>query len=350
MPISKSNNVTLKDVAKRVGVSAMTVSRALSGKKHLVNADTIKKCRDAAHELGYVPNLMARSLRGEQLRTVVMMAEHISAHHYLAELVDTVSRTIEEREYGVISCQSIASFRQALRNFKLAGAVVIAPPEQLYEQMDGDRTGRRNEPQDPTVVIHSAVRQCAFNEVSPDIEGLAYTAARHLIELGHRQLAYLGGPRQDHEPLWFGLRRAGSEKALAEAGINANHLHHQPCPEAQLAPAALQQLLGRSPETTGIICINDEVAIATIAGADKMGLAVPKDLSVVGCNDITLAQFYRPALTTLAIDIRSMVETALNLLFDDIKQSHGHNSAEVVRIALPANLIVRESTGPPRQD
>ncbi len=102
-------NVTLRDVAEVVGLSAMTVSRALSGKSHLLNPETAKRCREAANELGYVPNLMARGLRGEELHTIVMFAEFISAHNYLAQLVDVVSRSIEERKYGVISCQSISS-------------------------------------------------------------------------------------------------------------------------------------------------------------------------------------------------------------------------------------------------
>lgn len=330
-----------------VGVSAMTVSRALSGKENLVSPETVRRCREAANELGYVPNLMARSLRGEQLRTVVMLAEFISSHHYLAELVDTVSRSIEDRGYGVISCQSIASFRQALKNFKLAGAVVIAPPERLYQDMDGERSGRRGRPQDPTVVIHSAVRQDVYNEVSPDISGLAYTAANHLVELGHRHLAFVGGPRADDEPTWFELRKAGAERALCEHGLPTTGLRHQPCPETELAPAALQQLLGRFPQTTGLMCINDEVAIAVVDGASKTGIQVPAQLSVVGCNDIKLARFFRPALTTLAIDIRSMVETALNLLFDEIFQRQQAQAEGLVRISIPPNLIVRDSTGPP---
>src|SRR5262245_61507928 len=102
----RTKTVTLKDIADRLGLSAMTVSRALSGKANLVSPETAQRCRDAAKEMGYAPNLMARSLRGEQLSTIVMFAEQISSHHYLAELVDVVSRSIEKRRFGVISCQS----------------------------------------------------------------------------------------------------------------------------------------------------------------------------------------------------------------------------------------------------
>ena len=80
MPERKIKNVTLRDIAERVGVSAMTVSRALSGKEDLVNAETVRRCREAGEALGYVPNLMARSLRGERLNTIVMFAEFISSH------------------------------------------------------------------------------------------------------------------------------------------------------------------------------------------------------------------------------------------------------------------------------
>jgi LacI family transcriptional regulator len=343
MSNGKMKNVTLKDVAKRVGVSAMTVSRALSTKAHLVNAETARRCREVAAEMGYVPNLMARSLRGEQLNTIVMFAEFISQHHYLAELVDVTSRSIERRKYSVISCQSLPSFHQTLRNFSLSGAVVIAPPEHFYSDPYGERgIGPVNAP--PTVLVHSANEQNDFSEVSPDISAFNYHAACHLFELGHKHVGYIGGPRSEDQPHWFELRKRGMTRAMDECGLPRENLHHQPCPDANNAPASLQQLLARFPRTTAVMCINDEIAIASVAGAHKLGLSVPENLSVVGCNNIYLAAFFRPTLTTLAIDIPAMVDTALDLLFDEMRSD---SATEPIKIGLPANLIVRDSTGPP---
>ncbi len=341
----RQKNVTLRDVAKHLGLSAMTVSRALSDKAHLVSPETARLCREAAAKLGYVPNLMARSLRGEQLSTIVMFAEHISAHHYLAELVDEVSRNIERRGYGVISCQSLASYHQALRNFKLAGAAVVAPPEDFYADPFGETTGRPIQ-RGPLVLIHSAVEQNDFNEVSPDIATFNYHAACHLLELGHRHIAYLGGPRAEDEPRWFVLRRRGIERAFSDYNVSSEHLRQQACPNAGAAPAAVQSLLNRHPQTTSLICINDEIAIAAIAGARDMGLNIPEQLSVIGCNDIKLATFFRPALTTLGIDIPGMVNTALDLLFDEMQEQREGERREPIKIRIPANLIVRGSTAP----
>jgi DNA-binding LacI/PurR family transcriptional regulator len=342
----KSKNVTLRDVARRAGVSAMTVSRSLSPKAHLVNAETARRCRELAHQMGYIPNLMARGLRGEQLRTVVMLAEHISAHYYLAELVDVVAREIEEREFGVISCQSIGSFHQALRNFKLAGAVAIAPPEEFYVRPFGD-SPISSETRASTIIIHSAIEQDALHEVSPDIPGFSYMVATHLLELGHQHLAFLGGPRSDEEPHWFEMRRRAFRKAMSEHSVPPGNLYDQACADADMAPAALQQLLSRVPQTTAVLCINDEIAMAAIVGAQHLGLNVPRDLSIVGCNDIKIARYFRPCVTTVAIDIQSMVRTALDLLFDQITR-HSPGTAKPVKIKLPAELIVRESTGPAR--
>jgi LacI family transcriptional regulator len=342
----KLKNVTLRDVANRVGVSAMTVSRALSPKAHLVNSETARRCREVASEMGYIPNLMARGLRGEQLQTIVMLAEHISAHFYLAKLVDVVSREIEMRQFSVISCQSISSFHQALRNFKLAGAVAIAPPEEFYVRPFG-ATPISPETRASTVILHSAIEQDVLNEVSPDIQGFSYAVAAHLLELGHRHLAYLGGPRSEEEPRWFAMRHRGIIQAMTEHHVPASNLHEQACADADMAPAALQQLLRREPETTAVMCINDEIAIAAIVGAQHIGLKVPRDLSVVGCNDIKLARYFRPCLTTVSINIHTMVQTALDLLFDQISH-RGAGGTKPVRITLPAELIVRESTGPVR--
>ncbi|MEK6642899.1 MAG: LacI family DNA-binding transcriptional regulator [Planctomycetota bacterium] len=341
----RQKNVTLRDVAKHLGLSAMTVSRALSEKAHLVSPETARLCRETAAKLGYVPNLMARSLRGEQLNTIVMFAEHISAHHYLAELVDEVSRNIERRGFGVISCQSLASYHQALRNFKLAGAAVVAPPEEFYADPFGESSGRPIR-RGPLVLIHSAVEQDHFNEVSPDIAAFNYHAACHLLELGHRHIAYLGGPRADEEPRWFALRRRGIERALVEYNTPADQLRQQACANAAAAPAAVQQLLTRHPQTTALICINDEIAIAATSGANDMNVSVPTKLSVIGCNDIKLAAFFRPALTTLGIDIPGMVNTALDLLFDEIHDDKPDQPRGPIKIKIPANLIVRHSTAP----
>lgn len=340
----KSRNVTLKDVAARVGVSAMTVSRALAGKTHLVSPETAERCKQVAAELGYMPNLMARSLRGEQLKTIVLFAEHISSHHYLAELVDLAARTIEGRKYSVISCQSLRSFHETLRNFRLPGAVIIAPPEEFYADPFGERgIGSVRAPS--TVLLHSAVEQNDFNEVSPDIASFNYQAACHLLELGHKHLAYLGGPRIEDEPTWFGLRRQGILKALGEFRLTEDNLAYQSCSAAEMGPAALQQLLGHAPQTTAVMCINDEIAIACIAGAQKLGLTVPRDLSVVGSNNISLARFFTPSITTLAIDIPTLVTSAIDMLFDDMISTKPH--AEPIKIKLPANLIVRDSSAPP---
>jgi DNA-binding LacI/PurR family transcriptional regulator len=164
--------ITLKFIAERVGVSAMTVSRALSDKQGLVNRKLVEKIRAVAAELGYTPNLIARSLRGEQLPTLVVFAEFISSHQYLAELVDCVSRSVEQRRYGVISCQSSQSLLEALRQFKLAGAVILAPPEMLFYD-DRGRPDNKIHIDEPTLVIHSAVEQHFFNEVSPDVTDAA---------------------------------------------------------------------------------------------------------------------------------------------------------------------------------
>ncbi|MCG8406816.1 MAG: LacI family transcriptional regulator [Phycisphaerales bacterium] len=341
----KSKNVTLKEVAKRAGVSAMTVSRALSDKAHLVSPETAKRCREIATEMGYVPNLMARSLRGEQLKTIVLFAEFISRHHYLAELVDIVSRSIEGRKYSVISCQSLSSFHQALRNFNLSGAVVIAPPESFYADPFGEQCIGPVVPPS-TVLIHSAEEQSDFNEVSPDIDAFNFNAACHLIELGHRHLAYVGGPRMEEEPHWFDLRKSGIQRAMREYGVPTENLHYQPCTDAEMGPIAFQQLLRKAPDTTAIMCLNDEIAVATVMGAQSQQVQVPEALSVIGCNDIRLARFFRPPLTTLGIDIQSMVNIALDLLFDDI-QSRSKSDSEPTKIKLSANLIVRGSTAPP---
>lgn len=339
----KKRNVTLKDVAERAGVSAMTVSRALSGNTRLVTVDTAERCQNAARELGYVPNLMARSLRGQQLRTIVMFAEFISSHHYLAELVDLTSRTIEERGYGVICCQSLAGFHQCLRQFHLGGAVVIAPPETFYHDPFGEEhIGPVSPPS--TVLLHSAFQQSDFCEVSPDIEGFCYQAAKYLLGLGHRHFGYIGGPESTEEPNWFAVREVGFMRALRECGLGTDCLVRQACGNPDNGPVAIKQLLTRAPRTTGVFCISDEIAIAVMAGARAEGLRVPEDLSVIGSNDIHLSKYVVPSLTTVSIEVKPMVDRAIKLL---LESGDAAPDSKPMCIRIPSRLIVRESTGVP---
>ena len=341
------SRITLKDVANRAGVSAMTVSRALAGKAAMVSPALVERITRIAQEMGYTPNLAARSLRGEHLPTIVVFAEHISSHQYLAELTDCVARSLEGRGYGVIACQSSGSLLDALRQFKLAGAVILAPPEALFYDAAG-RPTNHVETVEPAVVIHCAVEQSFLNEVSPDLTDAAYQAAAHLLSLGHRRLGFLGGPDPEHEAHWFHKRQIGVERALSEHNGAPGDLRHQPCPHADLAAAALQQLLRREPETTGIICLNDEIAIAAIHAASALGRNVPRDLSVIGGNDIRLARYFSPALTTLAIDVDALVETGLNILFEEVRSGR-RAEGKPIRVVQRCQLVVRGSTAPPRR-
>lgn len=347
MPRAQSDRVRLRDIAEKAGVSAMTVSRALSGSGELVRPETAQRLRRIAAEMGYVPNLLARSLRGEQMPTLVLFAEYISSHHYLAELVDVLSRAIEERRFGVITCQSVGGLTQAVQQFNLAGAIAIAPPESFFFD-EGGLPAPRMPHNTPAIVLHSAIEQDQYHEVSPDIEGMAYQAAQHLLALGHRHLAFVGGPTPELEPHWFELRRRGIQRAFQERGASMARLVQQPCADASLGEAAVQALARRSPRVTAVCCINDEIAVAVASGAARLGWSVPSQLSVVGCNDVRWARFFSPRLTTIAIDIRTLVEAGLNLLFDVIHRRI-EGSQGPIRISVPTQLVVRESTAPPPQ-
>lgn len=343
MPRQRAQRVTLRDIAARAGVSAMTVSRALSGRSDLVSAETARRIVRLASELGYVPNLLARSLRGEQIPTLVVFSEYISSHHYLAELTDYVARAVEARKYGVIACQSLSGLTQALQQFNLAGAVVIAPPESMFFDDDGlprpPIAGGT-----PIVVLHCAIEQSTYPEVSPDIETMARQAADHLLDLGHRDLAFLGGPTPELEPHWFSVRRAGIVKSLEQRGLSANHLVFQPCPDIDLGESSVQQLLRRAPQVTGVICLNDEIAVAAISGLEKLGRNVPQDISIVGSNDVRWAKFFRPRLTTISIDIRALVETGLNLLFDYVSGRLRWGAGPPEKNRLLTHVVERDST------
>ncbi|MFO0972381.1 MAG: LacI family DNA-binding transcriptional regulator [Phycisphaerae bacterium] len=345
MPRARPGQIKLADIARRAGVSAMTVSRVLSGRDELVRPDTARRVRKAAVSLGYLARTAPRAAR-PAIPVIAVYAESISRKQYLAELVDVATRAIEERKHGAAVCHTAAALSLALQQFNPVAALVLAPS-------DGWLTGDAHLPSSarpaavPTVVVHSPAEQATHHEVSPDVEAMACQAADHLLRLGHVELAYLGGPPPEVEPNWFELRRRGLTRALFEHGLRHAPLDQQPCLEAPLADAAVQQLLRRRPKVSGLLCDSDEIAVAAIAAARRMRLRVPEDLSVVGCGDVKWARCVVPSLSTIAIDTRTLVDTALGMLFDLLRRQIAPSGAPL-KIRLPTQLVPRDSSGPCR--
>ncbi|MFC7788957.1 LacI family DNA-binding transcriptional regulator [Microbacterium sp. MAHUQ-60] len=332
---------TIADVAARAGVSKATASRALSGGGYVAE-DTRKRVRAAAAELSYVAHSSAMSLAtGRSLSVGVIMP---SLHRwYFAELLSGVQEGLLASGHDLVlygvreeSAERDRLFEEVLPARRLDGIIGVGIQPRADELERLVRVGS------PLVCV-GAYSQ-GVSAVSIDDEGAARIATEHLIDLGHRDIAFLGG-REDAATHAFGdgLRLAGYRAAMASAGLDA-HIRH--ADGSATIPggyqAAVRMLGDRQNRPTAFVAVCDEAAIGGVVAARRLGLSVPSELSIVGIDDHEQAEMF--TLTTVRQQPRAQGVSAVQLLMARMADP----DAEPVRRVLPSELIMRASTAVPR--
>lgn len=328
--------VTIKDVARRAGVSVTTVSRVLNNSPHPISPETRRKVLEAVAELGFCPNAAARSLQLNETRTIGLMLPDV-ANPYYSGIVRGIEDVAHHEGYTIILCNTDRSRERTLKYLRVlrekrvdgvifmgGGVVEDAKEDRFFQQEDI-----------PTVVIgrHSG----PFPSVQIDNSEAAKRAVLHLMARGYRHIACIAGPPSSTTTR---DRLAGYYQALAENG-----LEHDPLwvVYADFTPGggykAVQELLKRRPRPTALFVHNDLMAVGAIKALAEEGLVIPKEIAIVGFDDIPLASYVIPTLTTVRVPVYEMGATAMRLLRDLLV---GQPVPEVT--ILPVELIVREST------
>lgn len=335
-------SVSIKDIAKAAGVSHSTVSRALSDST-LVSEGTKARIQALAREMGYSPDAQARSLVMGRTHSIGVVVTTIT-DPFIAEVVQAVETTAHSHGYSVLWASShsepereIAAV-EMLHSKRVDGVIVTSSRVGALYQKHLDRLGV------PVVLInsHSEQRGPYTFSVSVDNHRGGYVAAAHLIELGHRRIAYVRGAADHSDDLG---RLAGYRQALSEAGIPFDvSLVIPGTGRARGGERALPLLLGASDRVTAVFCYNDMTAVGLMRAASRQGVSVPGDLAVVGFDDIPLASYVSPALTTVAQPKGHMGKRATQMVLALL--SDGRDASGVVsNIVVQGNLIVRESSG-----
>jgi DNA-binding LacI/PurR family transcriptional regulator len=323
------SRVTSIDVARRAGVSQSTVSLVLSGKAPgRISARTEAAVRLAAEELGYRPNVAARTLRTGTARTVGLVVTDVT-HPFFGPVLRGAQAAAWRAGYAVTLVdvandpdRERASF-EALRAGPADGYMffTVDPPEGSGEH-----------------VVAIEVSPPGMPFVRVDTEHGTDLAVRHLLALGHRRIGHLGSGL-DAET--FRFRRARLLALLAEAGIEPGAYATAEFTFDDARRAALELLSG--PERpTAVYCDDDLLAGGVYLAARELGLRIPEDVAVVGFDDLPFAQVFDPPLTTIAIDPEELGAAAFEVLAAVMAGEPGERG----RI-LPVELVVRGSTGPP---
>ena len=330
---------TIKDVAARAGVSIATASNVVNGNRP-VGDKSRRAVETAIAELGYRVNRAASSLRGQPSRMVGMVVPEIE-NVFFAGLVHRAEKEAERDGYDLlIACSSEDPAIERRRVEALVGrkvdGLLIAP---YYDWPAGPFTDRRlRNSLPPTVLIDRGGGVEGFDTVSAANESGAYDATRHLIELGHRDIAVLTHNRGLAN---ISLRIAGYRRALGEAGFaQRERIVASPAGIENLR-AAIELEMHRADRASAIFALTNHSALAAIKAARGLGLDIPDDVSIAGFDDFDWMFVLRPYLTTVAQPIEEMVATSWRLLTKRIAGDRG----DVENIELPCVLKVRESTG-----
>lgn len=329
---------TIKDVAARAGISYTTVSHVLN-KTRPVSEQVRLKVEAAILELDYVPSAVARSLKARSTATIGLLVPN-SVNPYFAELARGIEDGCERNGYCVILCnsddnpQKQRSYLRLLLEKRVDGLIVASVGEDrdLLDSLACVRT--------PMVIVDRAQEGVNADLVSIDHERGAYLATRHLLELGHRDIACIGGPASTRVSQ---LRYAGFDRAMSEAGVEvaAHRVLHSDFTSPGGHVAACQLLDG--PRPTAIFAGNDMIGFGVLRAAAERNISVPAELSVIGFDDIELSRYVYPPLTTVGQSIRELGESAAELLLSRIASPLCARPEQ--RIIAP-KIILRQSTGP----
>jgi LacI family transcriptional regulator len=330
---------TIHDVAARAGVSVATVSRVLNGKE-LVREETSRHVRAAAKSLRYVPNVAARSLSIRRSQTIGIVLPDVHGE-FFSEVIRGLDLAARAEGYHILVSGSHSDPAQMLEvvdtmRGRVDGLVVMAPDVALAPLAELRARAM------PVVLLNSAAPD--GDAITIDNYGGARAMMRHLHELGHTRIAFVCGPQHNadarerlrgYRHAMRGIAASASLRALECAGDFT-----------EASGFAAGRKIAESPSRpTAVFASNDSMAVGVLASLNAAGINVPGDLTVVGFDDIPIARYVNPPLTTIRVDIAELGKCAFALLLDAVANPAVHTPRHD-RVA--TSLVVRGSCGAPK--
>ena len=328
---------TIKDVAALAGISYTTVSHVVNNTRP-VSQEVRLKVEAAIKSLDYVPSAVARSLKAKTTATIGLLVPN-SLNPYFAELARGIEDYCERNGYCVILCNSDdnpekqRSYLRVLLEKRIDGLIVASAggDSGLAQGLAGVKT--------PMVIVDRGLDGVDADLVRIDHEYGAYLATRHLLELGHRDIATIGGPASTSVAQ---MRLAGYCRALKEAGVEVRQERMLESDFTSTGGYNAAATLLESNPPSAIFAGNDMIGIGVLRAAAERNVRVPSELSVIGFDDIQMSRYVYPALTTVGQSILQLGEMAAEVLLRRIATP---NLGTDQRIVTPS-IVLRESTAP----
>jgi DNA-binding LacI/PurR family transcriptional regulator len=334
--------ITIKDIAKQAGVAHTTVSRALRGSP-LIPPETTERIRQIAAELGYRPSAAARSLKTSRSQVLGVVVSSLD-DPFFSEILQGIESVAQECGYSLFVAasqhdpQREQKIVQAMVEHRADGVIICSTPFSAEQARQLLEYGR------PIVVVNNqSAEDYRYSIYHDDVDG-SRQITRHLIDLGHRRIAYLGNAASGRTSL---DRLSGFQQEMAAAGLTipAEYIFQAAGGGAADGLAAVGHFLALPERPTALVCFNDMMAVGVLKGLQQAGLRLPEDCSVTGFDNITFSAYTQPALTTFDQPKRFIGAEAARLVLGLLQSpASDETSTEPEIRLLKGQLLVREST------
>ncbi|MCG9649162.1 substrate-binding domain-containing protein [Vibrio brasiliensis] len=318
---------TMKDIAKLAGVSTSTVSHVIN-KSRFVSEEISLRVNNAAQQLNYRPSALARSLKVNRTKTIGMLVT-TSTNPFFGEVVKGVERSCYQQGYNLILCNTEGDnerMRESINTLlqKRVDGLIL-----MCSSLEGERIDVFEQyPDIPVVVMDWGPMLFTSDKIQDNSLRGGYLAAKYLIESGHQQIGCITGPLVKHQAQ---MRYEGYKRALNEAGLdfNANWIIEADF-ECEGGYEAFNKMFAKGSLPSSIFVCNDMMAMGVINAANEKGIRIPQDLSIIGYDDIHIAKFMSPSLTTIHQPKYRLGKAAVEALLNRLEK--GAIDAQVVQL------------------
>jgi LacI family transcriptional regulator len=339
--------VTIRDIAKATGLSIATVSMVLNKAGRRIPASTQHFVEEKARELGYLPNLQARSLRSRRTQSIGVLVFDIT-DPYCTLIIRGIENTLNDFGYMPVLAdlqntpRRLRQCAKMLMERRVEGLIAIANPVHLGT----DLCTAIKQFNLPAVVIGSEPKDECYASVVVDNKAGTWAAVEHLHHLGHREIAVIKGPKalNDSTPRWNGIRECARARGIRIDPSLVVEIRGENSSYEQ-GYQLTEQLLQKKKHFSGLIAFDDLTAFAAIGALSNAGRRVPEDCSVIGFDDIPGAAFYNPPLTTICQNLEEQGSISTKIMQTLLSAKVGPKNSKMHEKVSP-HLVVRKSTAP----
>jgi LacI family transcriptional regulator len=328
---------TIKDVAREANVSVATVSRVFNDSGP-VSDETRQRIRDVAQRLRYFPHGGARSLITSRTSTLGVLLPDLHGE-FFSEVIRGMDQAAQRRGYHILVSsshddkQEIEAALRAMRG-RVDGLIAMSP------HLDAASLVANVAPTLPVVLLNCAVTGDTYDALTIENRRGAQAMVRHLLGLGHRRIAIIAGAAGNFDAA---ERLRGYRRAMREAGLAVPNDWELPGDFTEASGyRAVDALRALDPRPTALFAANDSMAIGAMSGLREVGLRVPEDVAVAGFDDVPLARYMSPPLTSVHVGIAELGARAVETLLHAVDNKNEHTRRHY---RLPTTLVIRQSCG-----